>query len=196
MKWEILNKSAGFEGFFKLLTYRLRHSLFAGGLGPEITRELIERGHAAAVLPYDAARDEVVLIEQFRIGALDSPKGPWLLEVVAGLLEPGETSEEVVRREAMEEAGVALKALRPIHHYYSSPGGSTERIALYAGHVDSEGVGGIHGLEEEGEDIRVHVVAAEQAFDMLDAGLIDSAMPIIALQWLKLNRADLRAQWR
>ena len=79
-----------------------------------LVRELFERGHAAAVLPYDPVTDRVLMIEQFRIGALAAPGGPWLLEIVAGVIDPGEIPEEVVRRETVEETGCHLQKVVPI----------------------------------------------------------------------------------
>ncbi|OBS10828.1 NUDIX domain-containing protein [Acidihalobacter prosperus] len=196
MKWEILDKVQCFKGFYELVRYRVRHALFAGGMGQPITRELMIRGQAAAVLPYDPVSDRVLLVEQFRIGAIDSPHGPWLVEIVAGLVEPGEQPEAVARREALEEAGCTLREIEPICEYYSSPGGSTERVSLFAARMDSDGLGGIHGLAEEGEDIRAFLMSADEAIDQMRRGLIDNAMSIIALQWLALNRERLRAQWR
>ena len=195
MKWEILDEEVLYQGFYRLMRYRVRHALFEGGMGPPIERELLVRGHAAGVLPYDPARDEVVLIEQFRIGAIHSPHSPWLLEIVAGLIEEGETPEAVVRREAREEAGCEIRELVPVSSYFSSPGGSDERISLFVGRVESERLGGIHGLKEEGENIRVHVMPAQDAFAQAERGLIDNAMTLIALLWLQLNRERLRAQW-
>jgi ADP-ribose pyrophosphatase len=160
-----------------------------------MVREVFERGHAAAVLPYDPVRDQVVLVEQFRIGALRAPEGPWLLEIVAGIIDPGETPEAVVRREAVEESGCVLQDVVPICEYHVSPGGTTERIALFCGQVDALHIGGIHGLAEEEEDIRVLVVPTDEAIALLHAGKILSAAPIIALQWLLLNRESLRRRW-
>lgn len=196
MKWEIVEQELCFQGFYRLMRYRVRHALFEGGMGSPIERELLMRGHAAGVLPYDPGRDEVVLVEQFRIGAMDSARGPWLIEIVAGLVEEGERPEEVARREAVEEAGCQIQDLAPICTYYSSPGGSNERISLYVGRVDSAGLGGIHGLADEGENIRVEVMPAHEAFDQMARGLIDNAMSIIALQWLQLNRQRLLDAWR
>lgn len=195
MKWEILHRSTLYRGFFHLERLRLRHLLFAGELGPAIERECVDRGHAVAVLPYDPVRNEVVLIEQFRVGALESPKGPWLMEIIAGLAEPGEEPEAVARREALEEAGCPLGELLHVMDYYSTPGSSSERIGLFIGHADTRELGGIHGLVAEGEDIRVHVAALDEALAMLRHGIVDSAMPIIALQWLALNIADIRLRW-
>lgn len=195
MKWEILDKEQCFKGFYELVRYRLRHALFAGGMGQPITRELMIRGHAVAVLPYDPVTDQVLLVEQFRVGALDSPHGPWLIEVIAGLVEPGEQPEAVARREAIEEAGCELQEMLPICEYYSSPGGTTERISLFAARMDSDGLGGIHGLAEEGEDIRAFLLPADEAIEQMQRGLIDNAMSIIALQWLAANRTGLRESW-
>lgn len=194
-KVEIVQKETCYQGFFRLERYRLRHSLFRGGWSPELARELLERGHAAAVLLYDPDRDSVVLIEQFRIGALDAPGGPWLLEIVAGIIGGDETAADVARRESAEEAGCRVLDLIPICEYFVSPGGTSERITVYCGRVDAADVGGIHGLAQEGEDIRVHVVLFADALEMLRTGRIDSASPIIALQWLALHREEVRRRW-
>ena len=195
MKWSVISNKLRYSGFFKLTALELKHDLFDGGESPAITRELLDRGFAAAVLPYDPVRDEVVLIEQFRIGAGDDPSGPWLIEIIAGLQEPDETAEEVIHREAVEEAGCTVSNLVPIHHYYSSPGSSNEQVKIYFARTETSSLGGIHGIDEEGEDIRVHVVSSDTAFDWLDQGRIDSALPIIALQWFRLNRDKIRKQW-
>jgi ADP-ribose pyrophosphatase len=194
---EILEKIVCYDGFFRLERYRLRHRLFHGGWSREISRECFERGHAVAVLPYDPVLDAVVLIEQFRIGALDAPYDPWLLEIVAGVLDkPDETPEDVARREAVEEANCYIQEMVYICEYFVSPGGTSERISLFCGKVDATGVEGVYGLAEEAEDIRVIVVSFPEALAQLQAGNIKSAAPIIALQWLQLNHAQLRARWR
>lgn len=193
---EILDKALRYKGFFEIISYRFRHRLFAGGWSGEIEREVFERGHAVAVLPYDPAADAVVLIEQFRIGALVAGLEPWQTEIVAGIIEPGEAPEDVARREAMEEAGAAIGPLVPIYRYVVSPGGASESVQVYCGRVDSKGLGGIHGLPEENEDIRVEVHTFAGAMAALDAGKVTNAVSIIALQWLALNRARLRETWR
>ena len=192
---EIVDKTVCYDGFFRLERYRLRHRLFSGAWSRVLTRELFERGHAAAVLPYDPALDAVVLVEQFRIGALEAPGSPWLLEIVAGIIDPGETPEDVVRREAVEEANCQIEALIHIYDYFVSPGGTSECISLFCGKVDATGAGGLYGLAAEEEDIRVTVVPFAEAIAQLHAGKINSAAPIIALQWLQLNHAQLRARW-
>lgn len=195
MRFTIAAQDTVYRGYFQIIRYRVRHELFRGDMGPEITREVFERGHAAAVLPYDPARDEVVLIEQFRVGALTAPGGPWLLEIVAGVIQAGETPEDVVRREAIEEAGRTLQRLQPIGNYLASPGGSSERIFLFCGEIDAANIAGIHGLAEEHEDIRVTAVSFTQACDLLAQGRLTAASAVIALQWLQLHREELRRAW-
>ena len=196
MKYRVLRHDVVYKGFFQIDRFQLQHQLFSGGWGEPLTRELFERGHAAAVLPYDPSLDALVLIEQFRIGALQAPGGPWLTEIVAGIIDPGEQPEQVVRREATEEAGLTLGRCEFICDYLVSPGGTSERIALFCGEVDASGAGGVHGLADEGEDIRVTRVAYGDALRMLDDGVLNSASAIIAMQWLMMNRQRLREAWR
>jgi len=191
---QIVEKTNCYQGFFRLERYRVRHELFAGGCSNVLTRELLERGHAAAVLLYDPDLDSLAMIEQFRIGAIETDH-PWLLELVAGIIEEGEGAEEVVRREAVEEAGCQVLALEPVFHFLLSPGGCSEEIYLFCAHVDAKNAGGIHGLAEEGEDIRVQVVAVKEAMDLLGAGKIVNATTIVALQWFALHREELRKKW-
>ncbi|WP_199911635.1 ADP-ribose diphosphatase [Dongshaea marina] len=194
---EVIEKTSLYSGFFKLNRYTFRHKLFAGGWSEGITRELLERGSAVALLPYDPKRDKVVLIEQFRIGALDSPYSPWLLEVVAGIMDHDETPEELARREAEEEAGLTLGRCDRVMSYLVSPGGTSERIDVYVGETDSDAVvEGVFGLPHEGEDIRVQVVDRQTAYEWLQQGRVENATAVIALQWLQLNYQELQARWQ
>ncbi|MNH20789.1 ADP-ribose pyrophosphatase [compost metagenome] len=192
---EIVKRANCFQGFYKLDKVHLRHELFAGGMGREISRELFVRHDAVCVLPYDPQRDEVVLIEQFRVGAIGKVDNPWLIELVAGLIDKDEQPEEVAHREAEEEAGLVFSTLWPMTRYFPSPGGSDEFVHLFLGRCSSDGAGGLHGLEEEGEDIRVKVWAFEDALQAVRDGKIANAATIIALQWLALNRAEVRGLW-
>jgi ADP-ribose pyrophosphatase len=193
---EVREKTTPFKGYFQVDLYRLRHRKFDGGWTEEMTREIFERGHAAAVLLYDPARDSVVLIEQFRPGAYAAGMEPWLVEIVAGIIEPGETPESVVRREAEEEAGCSVGDLHPIGCYLPTPGGSSETVTLYCGRTDSRGAGGIHGLDHEHEDIRVLVMSRQEALDRLAAGAVSNLIAVAALQWLALNYTELLRIWK
>ncbi|MGA8118658.1 ADP-ribose diphosphatase [Rouxiella badensis] len=192
---EIIAIENRYQGFFSINAYRFRHRLFNGEMSREVVREVFERGHAAVLLPYDPIRDEVVVIEQIRIPALGSSETPWLLEMVAGIIEEGETVEDVARREALEEAGVVVKRCKPVLSYLASPGGTSERLSIMVGEVDATTAEGIHGLETENEDIRVHVVSREQACRWVEEGAIDNAASVIALQWLALHHESLKKEW-
>lgn len=182
-----------YEGFYRMDRLTVSHQTFQGGQ-ISIQRELMDRHDAVCVLPVDLATNHVVLIEQFRVGALKE-SNPWLLEVVAGLIDKDEAPEAVAHREAVEEADIEIKRLHPITEYLPSPGGTNERVFLYVGEVDSTGAGGIHGLDSEGEDIRVHRVPLAQAYAWCADGTINNAASLIALLWLQLNEAKLRTLW-
>lgn len=194
---EVLSRETVYDGFFQMTRFRLRHALFQGGVTETLVRERFERGHAVGVLLYDPWEDAVVLVEQFRIGALELAGGAWLLETVAGIIEPGESPEAVAVRETKEEADIEIGELISVAHYLISPGGSSQTVQLYCAPVDSrhlrlEG----HGNPAEGEDIRLHVIPADEAIAMLGNRALQAAMPIIALQWLALNREWLISRWQ
>lgn len=193
---DIIEKTTPFKGRFQIDRYRLRYRRFDGDWSEPVTREVFERGHAAAVLPYDPMRDEVVLIEQFRPGPLAAGEGsPWMIEIVAGMIDPGETAEEVARREAVEEANLAIGELEFIADCFMTPGACSERVALYCGRCDSADAGGVHGKPEEVEDIRVFTLPVGELPDRLADGTFRNAITLISLQWLCLHREALRARW-
>ncbi|EGQ7913128.1 TPA: ADP-ribose diphosphatase [Vibrio parahaemolyticus] len=191
---EIISKESVFEGFFKMVKYRFKHKLFSGGWSDVVEREMFERGHAAAMLPYDPKTDQVVIIEQIRIGALEH-EHPWQLEIVAGMIDRDESAEEVIRREAEEEAGITVGRVASVTSYYPSSGGCSEKLDVFVGEVDASKAHGIHGLDYEDEDIRVHVLSREQAYQWVKDGIFENGASIIALQWLQLNHQELRSQW-
>src|SRR5579883_291418 len=122
--YEIVKRELLYEGVFRLARYHIRHRTFRGEWTPVFTREVLERRSAVAVLPYDPILDQVVLIEQFRAGALANPQSPWLIEIVAGVYEEGEQPVDVAKREAVEEAGCKILDIHPISEYFVSPGGT------------------------------------------------------------------------
>ena len=191
----VLDKQRVFDGYFKIDRYQLRHTLHRGGESEVLQREIFERGHIAAVLPVDPLRDALVLIEQFRPGAHAAGWDAWLMECVAGIIEPGETAHIVAQREAREEAGCTLLGTRLVMQFLSTPGASSETVALFVAHIDSRDVGGVHGLPHEGEDIKVRVIPIDEAMQLLKAGKIVNAKTIIALQWLQLNYTELKRDW-
>lgn len=193
---KIINKKSLYEGFFKTTLYRLRHKLFAGGWSEEIEREVVDRGDAVVVLPYDVERDQIIMLEQFRVGAIANSQTPWLIELVAGMAEPGEIAEDVAQRELEEETGLQANRLTYALSYLSSPGGLTERIFIYIAQVDASQASDFGGLPSEHEDIKVHAIPRQQALQLLDEGQLDNAATIIALQWLILHRDGLLREWQ
>ena len=191
----VLEREVGYQGFFRLDRLRLQHRLFDGGWSAPFTRELFERGDAVAVLPWDPVRDELILVEQFRAGALRGQDSPWMLELVAGIVSEGESDESVAPREALEEAGCQLDRLVPIATFYPSAGACSEQIRTFMGRVVSAGVGEVHGLDDEHEDLLVHAIPRTQALGMLDANEINNGHTLIALQWLARHGEALRRQW-
>jgi ADP-ribose pyrophosphatase len=193
---EVLARETPFQGFFRVDTLTLRHKHYNGGWGEPVRRELFVRPPAAAVLPYDPVRGEILLVEQFRVGALEWRDTPWCLELIAGIADKdGESAADLIRREAVEEAGLTLGTLEPIAAYMPSPGGTNERWQLFVGHADLAGAGGIFGCPDEGEDIRAVTMSADDIPALLNGGQVDNAASLIALQWLLLNRARLDAGW-
>jgi ADP-ribose pyrophosphatase len=192
----VLSEETVYQGFFKMKRFKVQYKLFNGGLSRVVNREMFERGHAVAVLPYDPNTQEFVLIEQFRLGAMATCESPWLIEVIAGMIEEGEDPDKVCHRETLEEAGIELTELQKVLTYLSSPGGTTERLHIYMAKTDSTLASGVHGLDSESEDIKVHRVAESDARTWLENGMIDNAAAIIALQWFFLNKKKLLNGWK
>ena len=185
-----------YQGFFTLEKHILQHSLYKGGMSAKLSRELLYYKDAVAVLLYDPHEDAVVLIEQFRIGARHDKDNPWVLELVAGFQEPGEDIDTTVAREVWEESGLQVSAFEPVCEFYINPANTSDRITLVCAQVDAKTAEGVHGMVEEGEDIRVLVYPYRRIQGMIESGRINSATPILAMQWLQLNREGLRARWR
>jgi ADP-ribose pyrophosphatase len=193
-EFEIVKKDVMYDGFYQMEKYYIRHTLYSGGWSGEFTRELFRRNNCVAVLLYDPVADKIVLIEQFRIGAgiTVNNERAWLLEIVGGAIDEGETPEEVAYRETKEEAGCDIMELKLINRFYTTPGGSSELISLFYGKVDSRQVGGIYGLDYEDEDIFVFTLSFDEAYQMLEDGRIESGIAMVAIQWLALHRHELR----
>jgi ADP-ribose pyrophosphatase len=193
---EVIRREQLYQRFFRVEKISLRHKLFKGGWSKEIGREIFLRGNAVAVVVYDPVNDLIGMIEQFRIGAMGEASGPWCYEVVAGMVEEGETPDVVARRELMEEASINPYYMEFICDFLSSPGGSDEKLYLFCGLSDLSQAGGIHGMPDENEDIRLHAFSAEDVFAELLNGRFNNAAALICLQWLQMNRERLRKDHR
>ena len=192
---KVLEQHVRHAGFFLTREYELRHPTFSGGMSPAVNREVFVATDAAIVLPYDPVRDRVLLVEQFRMG----PYGrgdplPWMLEPVAGRVDPGEDPEETARRECAEEAGLKLSRLEHISSHYCSLGCSTEYFHCFLGLCDlPELKTGQGGLDSEDEDIRTHVLLFEDAMALISSGEAANGPLILSLIWLQRERERLRS---
>ena len=191
-----IRAETAFKRFLRIDVVHFHHRLFSGEWSRERAYDVVRRGDAVALLLYDPARDAVVLVEQFRLPPLYCGLSPWQVEVVAGLVDPGEDYEAVARRESREEADMApLGALIPIQRYMPTPGASDESVMLFCGRVDSVAAGGVHGLAEEHEDIRVVVKSVAEIEAMVDAGTVETGHTLVCFYWLLRHRERLRREW-
>ncbi|MFN2288400.1 MAG: NUDIX domain-containing protein [Chromatocurvus sp.] len=191
----VLEEQSAFSGYFRVARVTLEHRCFNGGWSSPLTREVFHRGDAVGVLPYEPETDSLILLEQFRPGALRGDASPWMLELVAGIIETGESDIDVVHREAQEEAGCELAELVPVASFYPSAGACSEHVRLFCGRVLTSGAGDVHGLDSEGEDILVHRIARTEALELLAADRIANGHTLVALQWLALHGDRLRQRW-
>ncbi len=190
------NRETLYSGFLEVDQYEVSHELFDGGWSKVLEREVMHRKEIAALLPFDPERQEVVLIEQFRVGAWagDWPH-PWLLECIAGVMEAGESAGEVAVREGEEESGCQVLELELIGRFFTTPGGSSELVNLFCGRIDATGLGGIHGLADEGENIKASVWSLPDVLALVEDGRVCNAKTLVALQWLALNHPRLTSNW-
>lgn len=192
----VLEDSRVWQGHYAMRRLKFQHRRFDGQWSAPVQREVFERGDAVGVLPYNPQDDSLVLIEQIRPGAIRAKESPWMLELIAGVVEEGESDLDVVHREAMEEAACTLSALESIATVYPSAGACSEQVRLFCGRVESASIGGIHGLAEEGEDILVHCVSRADAMQLLSENRIPNGHTLIALLWLQSHGDALRERWR
>lgn len=208
-KVKTIKKETLWQRYFRMDCFHISHELFDGSMSETFTREVLERGHAVAVLPYDPIADKILLIEQFRAGALasmdhpdcqsvqtHSSKLPWMYEIVAGIIDNHEDPEIVAKREAKEEAGIDLTNLTLIQPYYPSAGAVSEVIYLYVAQIDSSKAGGVFGVDGEFEDIKSHIFDTSHVWNLLDQGEIINSAALISLQWLRIHKEKLLKQWQ
>jgi ADP-ribose pyrophosphatase len=184
------------DAHFRYERLTLRTELFSGETSPTFMREVLRSGQAVVVLLYDPRLEKLILIEQFRIGAyVNQLPSPWIIECVAGMVDDGESKEVAARREALEETNCEVGRIAYAGSYLSSPGLLDEMVSIYVGEVDATRAGGVHGHEEEGEDIRTLIWTVEEALHALDQGVIVNIMAQTALLWFARNGAALRREW-
>jgi ADP-ribose pyrophosphatase len=192
---EVVRQEEAFRGYFKVNRYFFRHGLFQGGVSEVLNREVFERGQSGAVLPYDPVRDEVLLIRQFRPGAYVAGRHPFMWEIPAGIIEANENAELLAVREVEEEAGLKVDRVEALYTLMLSPGCMSETCSVFVGRCDTSRAGGIFGHDSEGENILAKVFPLSEALAMAARNDIENVIAVVALQWLALNRDQLRKRW-
>ncbi|MCE6951612.1 NUDIX domain-containing protein [Cereibacter sphaeroides] len=187
-----------YANFFAVEEYDLAFRRFGGAMSPTVNRAVFISGDAVTVVPYDPTRDRVLLVEQFRPGPFGrGDREPWLLEPIAGRIDPGETPEATARREAVEEAGLTLGALEKVAGYYPTPAAKAEFLYSYVALADlPDGVEGVFGVEGEAEDIRGHLIPFDRLMDLVRTGEICNGPLVLTALWLERERPRLRAESR
>ena len=186
-KFKILNKKNVHNGFFKMNEITLKYKKYDGTWSNEIKRELFGGAQVSAVLPYDPKNKKIVLIQQFRPGTISKDNNNYLDEVVAGIIDPGESPEEAAKRECLEETGCKINKLTQIQGYYPAPGSSESFFSLFLGDVDAPDKETIRGLENENEDILVKSYSFMEVKNKMENKEILNGLTLIALQWFFLN---------
>ena len=185
--FKVTNKKNLYDGFFKMNEVSLKYKKYDGSWSNEIKRELFGGAQVSAVLPYDPIKKEIVLIQQFRPGTISRNTNNYLKEIVAGIIDPGESPEIAAKRECLEETGYKIKNLTSIQGYYPAPGSSESFYHLFLGEVDSKNEKKIMGLDTENEDILVESYNISQVKKMMQNGELINGLSLIAIQWFFLN---------
>ena len=187
LKYQIINKKDLYSGFFKLKKLEFIHQKHDGSWTDKVDREIFSGAHVSILIPYDAVRKEIVLIQQFRAGVISRYDDDYLYEIVAGIIDKNELPEETAIRECDEETGCKVNKITPIQSYFPSPGASESYYHLFLGEVDSFEGERIMGLKSENENILVKSYKVEQVRNMLKNKEIKNGLTLIALQWFFLE---------
>jgi|TARA_B100000212_G_C27367923_1_gene531159 ADP-ribose pyrophosphatase len=186
-KFKIIDKKNLYDGFFKMNEVTLKYRKYDGNWSNNIKRELFGGAQVAAVLPYDPVSKEIILIQQFRPGTISKDIDHYLDEIVAGIIDEGESPEIAAKRECLEETGCEVKKLIPIQGYFPAPGSSESFYHLFLGEVKSFKGSKIQGLENENEDIFVKCFKINEVRKKMEDGKILNGLTLIALQWFFLH---------
>ena len=185
--FKVTNKKNLYDGFFKMNEISLKYKKYDGSWSNEIKRELFGGAQVSAVLPFDPIKKKIVLIQQFRPGTISKNTNNYLNEIVAGIIDPGESPEIAAKRECLEETGYKIKKLTPIQGYFPAPGSSESFYHLFLGEVDIKNGKKIMGLDNENEDILVESFKVNQVKKMMQEGKFINGLTLIAIQWFFLN---------
>ena len=184
----IINKKKKLhDGFFKLHEINFNHKKHNGKWNQNVSREIFSGAHVSTLLPYDPIKKKILLLKQFRAGVIARNYDPLTTEIVAGIIDEGETPEQAAIRECLEETGCKVKKLINIYSYFPAPGSSESYYHLFLGEINSFEGERILGQDDENEDILVKSFDLEEVKDLLNNNKIINGVTLIALQWFFLN---------
>lgn len=183
---QIKQKKLVLDDFFKVEEAHLQYELHTGEMSQPVRRFSLERGNSAAVLVYNLDTQKIVVTNQFRYPTYKNGHG-WVLEIIAGMIDDGESPEESARRELLEEAGLTVNTFEPICTFYPSPGGSSEIIFLYFAEVSGNYAvyNKTGGLAGHGEDIVSSEITLAESLEKIRSGEIVDAKTIMSIYWLE-----------
>ena len=184
---KIINNKELHSGFFKLKELTLKHKKHDGSWSNIISREIFGGAQVAAVLPYDSINKKILLIKQFRAGIIKYPVNPILTEIVAGIIDKGESPEDAAIRECKEETGCEINKLKKIYSYFPAPGSSESYYHLFLGEVNSFNGQRITGKTNEDEDILVESYDIKDVKKLLKENKIHNGLTLLAIQWFFLD---------
>ena len=186
-KFKITNKKNLYKGFFELNELNFIHKKHDQTWSRKIKREIFGGAQVSSLLPYDPIKKEIILIQQFRAGAILRYNKDYLYEIVAGIIGKNENPEDTAIRECFEETGCKVKKIIPIQSYFPAPGSSESFYHLFLGEIESFKGQRIKGMNTEDEDILVSSFSVNKVKKMLDNKTIQNGLTLIALQWFFLN---------
>ncbi|WP_170162669.1 NUDIX domain-containing protein [Pacificibacter maritimus] len=190
---KVTGRQMPYSKFFGLEDIQFSHPKYTGGYSDTVDRATFVMADAVTVLPYDPKRQRVLVVEQFRAAPyVRGDQKPWILEPIAGRIDPGETPESTAHREAIEEANITFSKLHCVSGYYPSPGAATEYIWSYVGIADlPDDCVGVSGLETEDEDIASQLISVDDFLDLADQGALDTGPLMVTALWLARHKDRL-----
>ena len=186
-EYKIKNIKSLHQGFYGLKEISFTHKKHSGDWTPITKREIFGGAHVSTVLPYDPIKKKILLLRQFRAGTIKRNHDPMMLEIVAGMIDKGETPSDAAKRECLEETGEKVITLKSICSYYPSPGSSESYYHSYLAEINAFEGEKIFGNENEGEDILAKCYSISEVKTFLKEKKIINAPSLLALQWFFLE---------